>query len=104
LCYGTQSPDQFDITITAGQLSNYVDITTSSFVDCGQESTCQPETVSIDSYGVLTAGHSLCIIPTPTPTVTPTPTPTDSGDGGIGGGGSGGGGTGGGGGELLPSD
>lgn len=83
VCYGGQSPDQFDIIITAGSPSNYVDISTYSVVDCGQ-GTCEPETVTIDSYEVLTQGYSLCEQPTPTPTSvvqTPTPTPTLSGSG-----------------------
>lgn len=74
LCYGLPSPDQYDITITAGQPSNYIDLTTYSVVDCGQGS-CEPESISIDSYEVLTPGHSLCEQPTPTPTSTPTSTP-----------------------------
>lgn len=76
-CYGGQGQEQFDITITAGQTSNYVDITTSATVDCGQYG-CQLETISIDSFGVLTQSYTVCgTTPTPTPTQTPTPTPTE---------------------------
>ena len=81
LCYPapTQS-EQFDIVIPAGELSNDVDIYTYSYVDCGQESTCQVEQVSIDSYSALTTNYPICgpsVSLTPTPTLSPTPTPTE---------------------------
>lgn len=77
-CYGgPTSPEVFYITITAGNLSNYVDITTLGYVDCGQESYCQAETITIDSYVSLTPNYDICASPTPTPTDTPSPTATD---------------------------
>ena len=80
-CYpGPTQSDQFDIVITAGTLSNDVDIPTYSFVNCGGlESTCQVEQVSIDSYSALTTNYPICgPTPslTPTSTLSPTPTPT----------------------------
>ena len=71
-CYGTSGIQTYDITITAGSLSNYVDITTSSYVDCGQGS-CIIETITIDGYESLTSNYTICneVIPTPTPTPTP---------------------------------
>jgi len=83
LCYGGTSAQTYDIIITAGTLTNFVDVTTSTYVDCGQ-GTCEPETVTIGLSEVLTQGYSLCEQPTPTPTPTvgqPTPTPTLSGSG-----------------------
>jgi hypothetical protein len=61
LCYGQTQQEQFDITITAGQLSGYVDITTYAYVDCGgRESTCQVESISIDLYEALTTNYPIC--------------------------------------------
>jgi hypothetical protein len=83
LCYGGTSAQTYDIIITAGTLTNFVDVTTSTYVDCGQ-GTCEPETVTIGLSEVLTEGYSMCEQPTPTPTSvvqTPTPTPTLSGSG-----------------------
>ena len=59
LCYGSTQPEQFDIVITAGQLSGYVDVTTYAYVDCGQGS-CEVESISIDSYEMLTPNYSIC--------------------------------------------
>ena len=61
LCYGTTQSEQFDIVITAGQLSGYVDIATRAYVDCGgQEPTCIQEVISIDSYVGLTTNYPIC--------------------------------------------
>ena len=81
LCYPT-SPQatQYDIIIPVGELSSDVDIYTYNIVDCGQESTCQVETISIDSYEALTTNYPICgpsVSLTPTPTLSPTPTPTE---------------------------
>jgi hypothetical protein len=70
-CYGTSGIQTYDITITAGSLSNYVDITTSSYVDCGQGS-CVIETITIDGYESQTTNYTIC--DAPTPTITPTST------------------------------
>jgi hypothetical protein len=59
-CYGGSGSEQYDITITAGNLSNYVDITTTAYVDCGQGS-CEIETISIDSYVSQTTNYTECV-------------------------------------------
>jgi hypothetical protein len=61
LCYGSTSPDYYDITISAGQLSNSVDITTFAYVDCGgQDPSCIQETISIDTYQSQTTNYTIC--------------------------------------------
>jgi hypothetical protein len=72
-CYGTSGIQTYDITITAGSLSNYVDIITSSYVDCGQGS-CVIETITIDGYESQTPNYGIC--GAATPTITPTSTST----------------------------
>jgi hypothetical protein len=58
-CYGGGSLDYYDITILSGQISNYIDITTFAYVDCGQGS-CEQETLSIDSYQSQTTNYTIC--------------------------------------------
>lgn len=77
-CYGGTTSETYYITITAGNLSNYVDITTTGYVDCGQESTCVPESISIDSFTSITPNYSICGVVNSTPTPTSTVTPTSS--------------------------
>jgi hypothetical protein len=59
LCYGQMQSEQFDITITAGQTSNYIDVYTYTYVDCGQGS-CEVEQISIDTYEALTTNYPIC--------------------------------------------
>ena len=58
-CYGGTGDETIDITITAGNISNYVDVTTLAYVDCGL-GTCDPESISINSYEALTNNYPLC--------------------------------------------
>jgi hypothetical protein len=60
LCYGGGFLDYYDITILSGQISNYIDITTFAYVDCGQGS-CEQETLSIDDYQSQTTNYTICV-------------------------------------------
>ena len=59
VCYGPSYNDYYDITVNSGQISNYIDITTFAYVDCGQGS-CEQETLSIDGYQSQTTNYTIC--------------------------------------------
>ena len=58
-CSGSPSDGYFDIIITAGQLSNSVNVSTFSYVDCGY-GTFEQETYTINTIEVITSGYSIC--------------------------------------------